>query len=85
MINETMYARGAESSIIREIFSYGLERKAQIGAENVFDFSLGNPSVPAPAAVNDSIKKSLELPSEQVHAIRPLLACPPAALRWQNP
>ena len=38
MINETMYARGAESSIIREIFSYGLERKAQIGAENVFDF-----------------------------------------------
>ena len=39
-----MYARGAESSIIREIFSYGLERKAQIGAENVFDFSLGNPS-----------------------------------------
>ena len=42
MINETMYARGAESSIIREIFSYGLERKAQIGAENVFDFSLGN-------------------------------------------
>ena len=59
MINETMYARGAESSIIREIFSYGLERKAQIGAENVFDFSLGNPSVPAPAAVAESIKKAL--------------------------
>ena len=55
MINETMYARGAESSIIREIFSYGLERKAQIGAENVFDFSLGNPSVPAPAAVKTLI------------------------------
>lgn len=64
MINETMYARGAESSIIREIFSYGLERKAQIGAENVFDFSLGNPSVPAPAAVAESIKKALELPSD---------------------
>ena len=67
MINETMYARGAESSIIREIFSYGLERKAQIGAENVFDFSLGNPSVPAPAAVAESIKKALELPSDQLH------------------
>ena len=64
MINETMYARGAESSIIREIFSYGLERKVQIGAENVFDFSLGNPSVPAPAAVAESIKKALELPSD---------------------
>lgn len=48
MINDTMYARGAESSVIREIFTYANERKAQIGAENVFDFSLGNPSVPAP-------------------------------------
>ena len=83
LINVSMYARGSESSIIREIFSYCLERKAQIGAENVFDFSLGNPSVPAPAAVNDSIKKSLELPSAQVHGYPP--ACPPAALRWQNP
>ena len=71
MINETMYARGAESSIIREIFSYGLERKAQIGAENVFDFSLGNPSVPAPAAVAESIKKALELPSDQLHGYTP--------------
>lgn len=75
MINETMYARGAESSIIREIFSYGLERKAQIGAENVFDFSLGNPSVPAPAAVAESIKKALELPSDQLHGYTPLRAC----------
>ena len=71
MINETMYARGAESSIIREIFSYGLERKAQIGAENVFDFSLGNPSVPAPAAVAESIKKALGLPSDQLHGYTP--------------
>ena len=76
MINETMYARGAESSIIREIFSYGLERKAQIGAENVFDFSLGNPSVPAPAAVAESIKKALELPSEQLHGYTPAPGLP---------
>ena len=74
MINETMYARGAESSIIREIFSYGLERKAQIGAENVFDFSLGNPSVPAPAAVAESIKKALELPSDQLRGFAHLHA-----------
>ena len=74
MINETMYARGAESSIIREIFSYGLERKVQIGAENVFDFSLGNPSVPAPAAVAESIKKALELPTSCT-ATPPLRAC----------
>ena len=76
MINETMYARGAESSIIREIFSYGLERKAQIGAENVFDFSLGNPSVPAPASVRESIEKSLELPSEQLHGYTPAPGLP---------
>ncbi len=51
MINEAMYARGAESSKIREIFTYACERKAQIGADKVFDFSLGNPSIPAPEAV----------------------------------
>ena len=76
MINDTMYARGAESSIIREIFSYGLERKAHIGAENVFDFSLGNPSVPAPAAVAESIKKALELPSDQLHGYTPAPGLP---------
>ena len=61
MINDTMYARGAESSVIREIFTYANERKAQIGAENVFDFSLGNPSVPAPDEVRQSIERSLKL------------------------
>ena len=80
MINETMYARGAESSIIREIFSYGLERKAQIGAENVFDFSLGNPSVPAPAAVAESIKKALGLPSDQLHGYTPAPGLPQCTL-----
>ncbi len=76
MINETMYARGAESSIIREIFSYGLERKAQIGAENVFDFSIGNPSVPAPASVKASIERSLELPAEVLHGYTPAPGLP---------
>gem|GEM_PF-6738293 len=85
MINETMYARGAESSIIREIFSYGLERKAQIGAENVFDFSLGNPSVPAPAAVAESIKKALELPSDQLHGYTPPPGPPPVRLLHRHP
>ena len=78
MINETMYARGAESSVIREIFSYGLERKAQIGADKVFDFSLGNPSVPAPAAVRASIERALELPSDQLHGYTPASGLPEA-------
>lgn len=76
MINEAMYARGAESSVIREIFSYANERKAQIGEENVFDFSLGNPSVPAPDAVRESIERSLALPPEQLHGYTPAPGTP---------
>ncbi len=49
------YAKVAgQSSVIREIFEYGKQRAAVVGAENVFDFSIGNPSVPAPAAVNET-------------------------------
>ena len=57
MFSKEMYALGAQPSVIREIFEYGKQRKAQIGTENVFDFSLGNPSVPAPPVVNETIKK----------------------------
>ncbi|WP_322151053.1 pyridoxal phosphate-dependent aminotransferase [Paratractidigestivibacter sp.] len=66
-INETSYAYGASKSSIREIAAYGGARKAQIGAENVFDFSLGNPSIPAPEAVRASIERSLELPPTELH------------------
>ena len=57
--NQKMYGLGSKRSIIREIFEYSKARAAQIGAENVFDFSLGNPSVPAPAVVNETIKELL--------------------------
>lgn len=55
MINEKMYKLGSARSEIRELFEYGKSRKAQIGEENVFDFSLGNPSVPCPTEVNKAI------------------------------
>jgi aspartate aminotransferase len=58
--NKKMYGLGSKRSIIREIFEYSKTRSKEIGAENVFDFSLGNPSVPAPADVNDAIKRLLE-------------------------
>lgn len=68
MINEAMYARGAESSKIREIFTYACERKQQIGVDKVFDFSLGNPSIPAPDSVRASIETSLAtVPPEELH------------------
>lgn len=60
MYNEKAYALGANRSCIRELFEYGKARSAIVGAENVFDFSLGNPSIPAPAEVNETIKALLE-------------------------
>ena len=57
--NQKMYALGSKRSIIREIFEYSKTRAKEIGAENVYDFSLGNPSVPAPAEVNETIARLL--------------------------
>lgn len=69
MISEQMLKLGRHRSVIREIFEYGNQRKAQIGAENVFDFSLGNPSVPAPQIVTDTLQKLIaETPAAQLHA-----------------
>lgn len=59
MINEKMRALGAKRSVIRELFEYGKKRKNEIGEENVYDFSLGNPSVKAPDVVNESIANLL--------------------------
>ncbi len=53
MINKKMLGLGNKRSVIREIFEYGNKRRAEIGAENVYDFSLGNPSIPAPERVSE--------------------------------
>ncbi len=58
--NQKMFGLGSKRSIIREIFEYSKARAAEIGADKVFDFSLGNPSVPAPAEVNDTIRRLLD-------------------------
>lgn len=60
MINRKMQELGAKRSVIRELFEYGKKRKSEIGEENVYDFSLGNPSVSAPDEVNLSIKRLLD-------------------------
>lgn len=77
-INEKSYAYGAQKSSIREIAAYGSARKTQIGAENVFDFSLGNPSIPAPESVRASIARALELPPTQLHGYTPAPGLPAA-------
>ena len=60
IVNEKMMGLGTVRSAIRDLFEYGLKRKKEIGTENVFDFSLGNPSVPAPPEVNESIRGLLD-------------------------
>lgn len=60
MLSQKMYELGSRRSVIREIFEYAKKRSAEIGSENVFDFSLGNPSVPAPARVEETIRGLLD-------------------------
>lgn len=69
MVSKKMLQLGRHRSAIRDIFEYGNQRKAQAGAENVFDFSLGNPSVPAPQIVTDTLQKLIAgTPAVQLHA-----------------
>lgn len=68
MINEKMYELGANRSCIRDLFEYGCQRARIVGRENVFDYSLGNPSIPAPREVNQAIRDILaELDPLSVH------------------
>ena len=60
MINEKAYALGANRSCIRVLFEYGRARAAIAGAENVYDYSLGNPSIPSPRYVNQAVREVLE-------------------------
>ncbi len=53
--NNEMFGLGSKRSIIREIFEYSKVRGAEIGADKVYDFSLGNPSVEPPQEIKDTI------------------------------
>lgn len=59
MLNKDMYALGSKRSAIRELYEFGKKRIEEVGKDNVFDFSLGNPNVAPPACVNQSIKELL--------------------------
>ena len=68
MLNKTAYSLGANRSVIRDLFEYGCSRAAIVGTENVFDYSLGNPSIPSPREVNDTIRAILDdTDSLQIH------------------
>lgn len=61
--NEKSFALGSKRSIIREIFEYSKIRALEIGADSVFDFSLGNPSVEPPKTVTEAINDLLKTES----------------------
>ena len=67
MVSQRMLKLGTARSVIRELFEYGKQRAAQVGAENVFDFSLGNPSVPAPQALNEQAIRILQEQPDLIH------------------
>ena len=68
MYNQTAYQLGSNRSVIRELFEYGRQRAAIVGAENIFDYSLGNPSIPAPKEVEQTIRDILtDTPSLAIH------------------
>ena len=68
MLSQNIQTALKGNSVIRAMFNEGKEMAAKIGAENVYDFSLGNPATPAPASVNQAIKDAVdELDSMELH------------------
>ena len=60
MVSEKMYELGTKKSTIRTIFEFGRKRAAEVGEENIFDFSLGNPNVPTPEFVKNAAIEILQ-------------------------
>ena len=72
MISEKMRSQIGGEMVIRSMFETGLRMKQQYGAENVFDFSLGNPNVPAPESVKEAIKDIVDtMPPQAIHSYMP--------------
>ena len=77
MINQDYKAMLGAKNVIRELAEYAAKRGAEIGYENVFDFSLGNPSVPVPQVFTDRMCELLKTGSTQkLHGYSPTLGIP---------
>ena len=57
---KTVLELSKQHSVIRDIFEFGMQRAKEVGPENVFDFSIGNPSVPAPKEVDETAIRYLQ-------------------------
>ena len=83
MLPEQMLAWGYTRNCIREVMEYGTIRKQEIGAENVYDYSIGNPSIPAPDCVNEAIAELIRGDSVALHGYT--TAAGPVELRISQP
>lgn len=78
-LSERMVALGTARSEIREAFAFAQARAAEVGPENVDDFSIGNPSVPAPPSVGEMVHKLVdEIDPVQLHGYTPAQGDPAA-------
>ena len=85
MIAQDMYQLGASRSCIRELFEYGLRQAAVVGKESVYDFSLGNPSIPAPEEVRQAFSSLIAREdSLSVHSYTPAPAAARPAPPWRR-
>ncbi|MBR4194030.1 MAG: pyridoxal phosphate-dependent aminotransferase [Oscillospiraceae bacterium] len=75
MFVEKYHQMGTGKSRIRVLFEYGMAQAKIVGQENVFDFSIGNPSVPAPQAVADTVRELLEMDPIALHGYTPAGGC----------
>lgn len=76
MFSQSMYQLGAKRSCIRELFEYGLRQAKIVGPENVFDFSIGNPSIPSPPAVGEAFTSLLSQEDPlTLHGYTPASGC----------
>lgn len=78
MINQSALSLGTKRSCIRELFEYGCRRAAIVGRENVYDYSLGNPSIPSPPEVNDAVRDILQGDPLAVHGYTSAIGDPDA-------
>ena len=76
MLPEKCVAWGRSKNCIRELSEYGAARKAEIGPENVFDYSIGSPSIPAPDTVTDTMRELLDMDPVVLHAYTPASGLP---------
>ena len=60
MLSKEVLELSKQHSVIRDIFEFGMQRAKEVGPENVFDFSIGNPSVPAPKEVDETAIRYLQ-------------------------